>query len=47
MLRSTFLLYKYRGDNETFLHFAGKIFNFVVESGLPEDVVREYVGRGE
>ncbi len=39
MLRSTLLLYKYRGDNEALLHFAGKIFNFVVRFGLSKDLM--------
>ncbi len=41
MLRSTFLLYKYRGDNETLLHFAGKIFNFAKQQGLADHLKLE------
>lgn len=39
MLRSTFLLYKYSGDNEALLRFAGKIFNFANEPSLPDDII--------
>ncbi|MEZ4986490.1 MAG: hypothetical protein R2795_15875 [Saprospiraceae bacterium] len=41
MLRSTFLLYKFRWDKPMLLHFGGKIFNFAKQSDLPEDVVVE------
>ena len=41
MLRSTLLLYKFQGDNEALLHFAGKIFNFVMQFGLSEDLMRQ------
>ncbi len=39
MLRSTLLLYKYRGDSETLLRVVGKIFNFANQSSLPEDTM--------
>ena len=39
MLRSTFLLYKFRRDKNAFLRFVGKIFNFANESNLPEDII--------
>ncbi|MEZ4984125.1 MAG: Rpn family recombination-promoting nuclease/putative transposase [Saprospiraceae bacterium] len=39
MLRSSFLLYKFRRDKAMLLQFIGKIFNFANESNLPEDIV--------